>query len=214
MPELAEELSEWNYMNHGEEIAPSLFYVWWNNLYQAIWNSEYESDYVMRWPDRDKTTDLMLQNPESIWFDDPVTEATETLGELIRSSYRDAIRELRNRYGDDPDQWLWSRVNNTTLNHVAQIDGFGVPNLVTDGGRESINAIRGSHGPSWRMVVELDPEGVRAYGVYPGGQSGNPGSESYDSFVETWRTGELFELNFLREEPSGTDGYPLVIRFE
>jgi penicillin amidase len=54
------------------------------------------------------------------------------------------------------------------------------------------------------MIVELDPEGVRGYGVYPGGQSGNPGSKTYDAFVETWRTGELYELEFLREEPQNS----------
>ena len=209
-----EQLVSWDYMNHGDKIEPSIFYVWWNHLYEAIWSSKYESDYIMRWPDRDKTVDLMLQNPQSIWFDDPETDNIETLEQLIRSSYREALQDLRSRYGENPEEWLWSRVNNTTLNHIAQIDGFGVPDLITDGGRESINAIRGSHGPSWRMVVELDPDGVRGYGVYPGGQSGNPGSKTYDEFVESWRIGELYELDFLREEPAGTDEYPLVIRFE
>jgi penicillin amidase len=50
--------------------------------------------------------------------------------------------------------------------------------------------------------------------VYPGGQSGNPGSKTYDEFVETWRTGELYELDFLRGKPDSSDNYPLVIRFE
>ena len=62
--------------------------------------------------------------------------------------------------------------------------------------------------------LELDPEGVRGYGVYPGGQSGNPGSKTYDQFVETWRTGELYDLQFLNEKPVDRDGFPLMIRFE
>jgi penicillin amidase len=39
---------------------------------------------------------------------------------------------------------------------------------------------------------------VRAYGVYPGGQSGNPGSPFYNNLLETWRVGQLDELVFLR----------------
>ena len=35
------------------------------------------------------------------------------------------------------------------------------------------NAIREEHGPSWRMVAEMTRP-VRAWGVYPGGQTGNP----------------------------------------
>jgi penicillin amidase len=45
------------------------------------------------------------------------------------------------------------------------------------------------------MIVEL---GVRpkAYGVYPGGQSGNPGSPNYDNFINNWKRGKYFSLNF------------------
>jgi penicillin amidase len=40
--------------------------------------------------------------------------------------------------------------------------------------------------PSWRMVVSLEKTGVRAWGVYPGGQSGNPGSPYYNNMLNTW----------------------------
>lgn len=45
------------------------------------------------------------------------------------------------------------------------------------------------------MVVELGPE-VRAWGTYPGGQSGNPASKRYDDHLATWRAGELDTLRF------------------
>ena len=77
---------------------------------------------------------------------------------------------------------------------------MGKQNLFSSGSSEAINATRGGFGPSWRMVVELGPE-VKAYGLYPGGASGNPGSPNYDFMVEPWRTGQLFELNFMKEEP-------------
>ena len=47
------------------------------------------------------------------------------------------------------------------------------------------------------MIVSLEPE-IKAWGVYPGGQSGNPGSPYYDGFVDTWIEGELDELLFLK----------------
>jgi penicillin amidase len=47
-------------------------------------------------------------------------------------------------------------------------------------------------------VVELSKEGKpRAYGVYPGGQSGNPGSRHYDDLIDTWAKGELKPLLYL-----------------
>jgi len=54
---------------------------------------------------------------------------------------------------------------------------------------------RGTHGASWRMVVQLGPE-VRAQSVYPGGQSGNPVSDRYDDRVDAWANGELDDVLF------------------
>ena len=37
---------------------------------------------------------------------------------------------------------------------------------------------------------------INQKGIYPGGQSGYPGSIYYDQFIESWVKGELYELNF------------------
>jgi penicillin amidase len=50
------------------------------------------------------------------------------------------------------------------------------------------------------MIVKLDQNGVEAYGVYPGGQSGNPSSPHYDDFVEHWRTGQYYPLHFYKNK--------------
>jgi penicillin amidase len=43
------------------------------------------------------------------------------------------------------------------------------------------------------MIVSLE-EPIKAYGVYPGGQSGNPGSYYYDNLIDSWASGEYYEL--------------------
>jgi len=47
------------------------------------------------------------------------------------------------------------------------------------------------------MVVHLGDE-VEAYGIYPGGQSGDPGMESYDSFIDDWSAGNYYRLIFMK----------------
>jgi penicillin amidase len=55
------------------------------------------------------------------------------------------------------------------------------------------------------MVVELGPE-VRAWGILPGGPSGNPGSPYYDNGVDDWLAGRAHPLLFLKSaEESGPD---------
>ena len=212
--EIYDMLAAWNLFNDGDQIEPSVFRTWWNLLHREIWDDKYDSEFPMRRPSRDITVELILDDPESEWFNNARTEERETFEDLARKTFPKAIEQLTNRHGEFGENWQWGFVNNTNLNHLGQIPGLGEPNIFTDGGDESINAIRGSHGPSWRMIVELDPDGVRGYGVYPGGQSGNPGSRTYNEFIETWRTGELYELLFLKEKPDNRDGFPLVIRFE
>ncbi|MEX2464165.1 MAG: penicillin acylase family protein, partial [Balneolaceae bacterium] len=211
---LLSQLESWEYENNGDLIEPSIFHTWWSELNRAIWDNIYGTDYPMRRPSRDRTVELILNEPHSRLFNNREDEQIETLDDLILYSYKESIKSLHDRAGVAGDSWKWGYINNTNLNHVGQIPGMGVRDIFTNGGAESINAIRGGHGPSWRMIVELDPEGVRGYGVYPGGQSGNPGSKTYTEFIETWRTGELYELLFLRSKPESRDPFPLTIRME
>jgi penicillin G amidase len=65
--------------------------------------------------------------------------------------------------------------------------------LYVGGWSNTLNAITHNHGPSWRMIVHLT-ETTEAYGIYPGGQSGNPGSRFYDNFVDLWVRGTYYKL--------------------
>ena len=41
---------------------------------------------------------------------------------------------------------------------------------------------------------------TEAYGVYPGGQSGNPGSKYYDNFIDEWVGGNYYTLWMMRAD--------------
>ena len=87
------------------------------------------------------------------------------------------------------------RVRISQLKHLGLIPGFGAGQLFSNGHNTAPNALRGSHGPSWRMVVELG-EKVHAYGLLPGGASGNPASANFESGVSEWSRGRYFDLSF------------------
>lgn len=207
-----DELRKWDYRNQGELIAPSVFKYWWDALYEAIWIDEYGStDAPLAWPDRDQVAHLILNTPTLKWYDNVETDQAETLEDLINTAFRSALQDLKNEFGIYGDGWKWGYVNNTDINHVGRIPGMGRKNLFTDGGSESVNAMRGGHGPSWRMVVELGPE-LKAYGIYPGGQSGNPGAPGYDNMTDDWNAGKLYPLRFMRKEPEAdSPNYTLTL---
>ena len=99
----------------------------------------------------------------------------------------------------------WAEFKNTTVSHLLRTNAmpFAVSGIRNGGGKEIINATSHSNGPSWRMIVEMT-DGIEAYGVYPGGQSGNPGSRYYDNFVDQWVTGKYYRL-WLMKATEATD---------
>jgi penicillin amidase len=90
---------------------------------------------------------------------------------------------------------VWWKHKNPTIYHLLRksLMPFARTGLQVGGWGNTINALSHSHGPSWRMIVHLTAE-TEAYGVYPGGQQGNPGSRFYDAFVDTWAKGEYYRL--------------------
>ena len=60
------------------------------------------------------------------------------------------------------------------------------------------------------MIVELGDK-PSAKVVYPGGQSGNPGSKFYDNMIDEWVKGGYFNVE-LHESPDEIDAiYSLTI---
>ena len=121
--------------------------------------------------------------------------------EELLSSYRmtiDSIAKIEGAGGADSAA-QWYKVKNTSLTHLTKIGAFSYKELKIGGWGNTINAAKSTHGPSWRMVVEMGREAIRAYGVYPGGQSGNPGSKYYGTFVNKWLAGAYYPILFMND---------------
>ena len=193
-------LRRWDYRYEADAVQPAIFELWYSNLVKRIWADDFGPDAgpEMRYPPRDRTNTLILSEPDSRWIDDRRTpDQRETLPQLARQSLRFATDSLTRKFGPLGPKWRWASQKSTDILHLLQLPGFGHYDVDCGGGAGIVNATTERTGPSWRMVVALGPR-VQAYGVYPGGQSGNPGSPAYDNLLETWRVGQLHELVFLR----------------
>jgi penicillin amidase len=56
-------------------------------------------------------------------------------------------------------------------------------------------------------------ETTEAYGVYPAGQSGNPGSKYYDNFVDSWVKGEYYKLWMMKKSEVSDSKVKWVMKF-
>lgn len=142
----------------------------------------------------------LLRDPASAWWDDRATRARETRDDILAASLRDALAlAIREHGASDGGGWRWERVRHANINHLLHIPALSALDVPVQGGPSLLNPSSGSgvHGASWRMVVELGPE-VRAWGTYPGGQSGNPASSRYTDRLAKWSAGTLDSLRFPR----------------
>jgi penicillin amidase len=95
---------------------------------------------------------------------------------------------------EDVNNLDWGKYKATRVEHLARIAPFTRFGVYNGGNLGIINATNSTHGPSWRMVVDFGER--KAHVVYPGGQSGNPGSKYYDNMIDTWAKGEYYTANF------------------
>lgn len=193
-------LKSWDRNYSASSIAASIFETWYTTLIDYIWYDKFgKPDIFMRYPSRDRTVQLILHEPNSPWYFNSVSPRKETRGDLVNLSFKKAVQLLETQHGDLTENWEWSKVKKSQVPHLAAIKGFGSKALTIGGAKHTVNAMSESNGPSWKMVVALGKQPT-AYGILPGGQSGNPGSKYYDNQLSTWEEGKLNQLLFFNDK--------------
>ena len=138
----------------------------------------------------------LLADSASAWWDIRATPDVERRDAVVRASLERALARALTEHGEpDAGRWRWSEIQRVSVRHLAGIPGFSAPPVAALGGPSTLSPSSGDggFGASWRMVVQLGPQ-VRAWGTYPGGQSGNPLSSQYMDRLPVWAKGELDEL--------------------
>jgi penicillin amidase len=142
---------------------------------------------------------VLLEYPDDPWWDHGSTEdLRETRDDILTSSLLDAMEQVKDDYGLPEDGgWRWDKIRHANIRHILGFPALSVTELPIQGGSGNLNPSSGSgtHGASWRMVVEMGSE-VQAWVTYPGGQSGNPVSRWYDNRIPQWVDGSLEQALF------------------
>ncbi len=142
----------------------------------------------------------LLADSSSAWWDDLRTPGVEHRDEILAASLRSGLATAEKELGPpEGDGWLWERAHHANVFHLLRLPALSALELPVQGGPSTLSPSpgRGTHGASWRMVVELGPE-VRGWGTYPGGQSGNPASPYYLNRLPSWLEGSLDPVLFPR----------------
>jgi penicillin G amidase len=158
----------------------------------------------------------LLEDPTNAWWDERRTVSTvERRDDVLSAALAEAYTYVVRQYGPPEFHgWAWSRVHRIGIRHLLGIPALSALDVAVPGGPGTMSpssTTGGNEGASWRMVVSLGPE-VRAWGTYPGGQSGNPLSPRYDDRLQEWARGELSELRVPRTARDIVAAAELVLR--
>ncbi|MEP6582991.1 MAG: penicillin acylase family protein [Ginsengibacter sp.] len=185
-------LKGWDLQNDIQSKAATIFVLAWDSLENRVWKDEFsKSDEPLMLPHESTLLENIIKDSAFKFIDDINTPQVETLVEIVTSAFKNAVISIKN--ADAEGKLEWGKYKDTKVRHLGQIDAFSRLHLPIGGGSQSINATKNQHGPSWRMVVSLTPE-TQAWGIYPGGQSGNPGSRFYDDYINMWVKGNYNKL--------------------
>jgi penicillin amidase len=199
-------LRSWDFMNTKTSLGASYFEAWWSNVLALTWDEMASDKLTLSRPTALNTLKLIREKPELSFFDIEGSPAKETAPDVVRRAFQFGVEDIEDWIAAHTDTTKssqsvvtpeWAAYKDSYLTHLLRLQPMNV-HIVAGGGRDIVNAHSRTHGPSWRMVVSLEKPGVRAWGTYPGGQSGNPGGLHYTDMLGRWLDGKYFALHFLR----------------
>jgi penicillin G amidase len=188
-------LREWDFYAKPGSEATTLFSVWWAHFYDSLWADLKVEKTPMIRPNNYHTTELLKRID-----DEKLAQMLQKdMKTLINSSFEQMIKDIKDKeYNQVSLQWA-NHKNTSILHLVPNFKSFSKQGVYTGGGKGILNATSERSGASWRYVVEMGSTKT-AFGIYPGGQSGNPGSRFYDNFIPLWAEGEYIELPLRKRE--------------
>ena len=192
-------VENWNLQADPHSIGQTIYQTWWDSLAVEVWKDELSKvQPVVVAPNEQTLLEALLKDSTFKYIDNINTAQKENLSDVVTIAFQKAVLQLSE---DEKAGTLeWTKHKSPRIYHLLRDKLMPFSRAIPVGGNgDIINATTVSHGPSWRMVVQLT-QTTEAYGVYPGGQSGNPGSKFYDNFVDSWVKGEYYNLWFMKRE--------------
>jgi penicillin amidase len=204
-------LRQWDFHLNRDRAAPLILTTWVREADKTLFSGRLGDEFV----------DYIWTNPmaaiDAVGRDDPAwcrLPGQEHIGVCLgklQNSFRAAIKQLTERYGNDPGNWRWgdahqARFANALLDRAPLLGSWLFTPLETDGDDYTVN--RGTadidyesgdpvyphvHGASMRAIFDLADLSNSKF-MLAGGQSGNPLSPHYRDFLPRWRDQQYFTM--------------------
>lgn len=188
------------------------FHAVWGRLSDLTFGDELAAAGVQHTA-LDSALVLALTQPDALsqsYWDDVSTGAVETEADTVAAALSEAGALLRQKLGDDPNDWLWGRLHTVTLRadlfDAAGVSDFNSPTYARDGGLYTVNVGNPSNpeggsfdmraGASMRLACAAGSEAVTCTIELPGGERHLRDSPFYDNLLPGWLDNQPIPLTF------------------
>ncbi len=206
-------VKNWDLMASPDSKGQTVYQCWLDSLEVGIWKDELSRTNPMSpWPEEQTTMELLKKDSALKFIDDINTPQKETLFDVVTAALKKASVDLAK--DEAAGKIRMDKIQKPNcLSFDKRFKRICKTGIECWRSGNIINAVTHSHGPSWRMIVQLTTP-TEAYGVYPGGQSGNPGSKYYDDYLDNWVAGKYNKLWFMRDGDRTDKNVKWVMKFK
>jgi penicillin amidase len=197
-------LQGWDFQDQMDSAPAGLYNAFYQHLLADTFNDQLPKDLPADGGDRwFEVLSSIAQQPDSPWWNNQNTPATETRDQIFHQALGEAVDELSKRLGNDPQQWQWGKLHTVTFRNqslgesgVAPIEALlnrgpfqtsGGGSIVNATGWDASDPYQVLYLPSMRMIVDLGNL-QNSLSIHTTGQSGHVYSPHYIDMADLWRT--------------------------
>lgn len=196
--ELKQMLLNWEGIASVDRPEPLVMDIYLKYLGDLVWDEPMFTEFQS--PTEEQLYEVLTGQDDAVWLDIQGTEQEEGSIDILRLALEHTADSLSSAYGWGTEHWRWGDHHKVVFRHFTRSEalaGLWRGPFEYPGFASTLSPARGlttTHSASWRMVVDFSTQPPTGYGVYPGGQSGNPFSEYYDKHLDTYLNFKHYSL--------------------
>jgi penicillin amidase len=213
---------------HLESPESALFNIFWVHLLTETYYDQLTQNLYPRGDHIDSDSMyFLLQDDHNVWWDnantkDIVEDRDAVLGDAFEKAYQEGVET----FGSDFTEWNWGDLHTITFRNptlgnsgISLIENiFNRGPFPTSGSESVVNKTCWSANepyqvgciPALRQIVDLGNLG-NSLMIHSLGQSGHPGHQFYDHFINPWRLFEYHPSNWERSDAEAGDHDLLIL---
>jgi len=209
-------IERWDGRMDKEKAAPLIYTAWLRELAKQIYADELGDQFTRHWALKiDFVADAMTGKAEvTKWCDHLLTDPMEDCASLAQTALQQSIADLTQHYGDDLETWAWGEAHLAVHAHrpfeqFPILRSYFSHRIPSDGGFYTLN--RGGHilageepfanihASGFRAVYDLADLDKSVF-MQSTGQSGNPISPFFGTFLKKWAETDFIPMTTNRTQ--------------